>query len=35
MRRNELQNVLKLVRGVCVHLGGQAHLGEAEAGELE
>jgi hypothetical protein len=35
MRRHEPQNVLKLIRCVGIHLGGQAHLSEAEPGELE
>jgi hypothetical protein len=35
MRRHEPQNVLKLIRCVGIHLGGQAHLSETEPGELE
>jgi hypothetical protein len=35
MRGHEPQNVLKLIRCVGIHLGGQAHLSEAEPGELE
>ena len=35
MRGHEPQNVVKLVWRVGIHLGGQAHLGEAEPGELE
>ena len=35
MRGHEPQHVLKLVRRVGIHLGGQAHLGEAEPGQLE
>jgi len=35
MGRYELQNMIKLVWRVSVHLGGQAHLGEAEPSELE
>ena len=35
MGRRELQDIVKLARGVGVHLGGQAHLGEAEPGQLE
>jgi len=32
---HELQDRFELVRGVRVHLGGRAHLGEAETSELE
>src|SRR5262249_11086855 len=35
MGGHELQDVLELVGRVGVHLGGHAHLGEAEPGELE
>ena len=35
MRGHEPQNVLKLVWRVGIYLGGQAHLGEAEPGQLE
>jgi hypothetical protein len=35
MRGHERQNVLKLVWCVGIQLGGQAHLGEAEPGQLE
>ena len=35
MRRHEPQNMLKLIRRVGIHLGGQAHLSEAQPGELE
>ncbi len=35
MGGRELQDIVKLARGVGVHLGCQAHLGEAERGQLE
>ena len=35
MRGHELQNMLKFVERVGIHLGGQAHLGEAEPGQFE
>jgi hypothetical protein len=35
MRRHEPQNMLKLIRCVGIHLGGQAHLSKAQTGELE
>jgi hypothetical protein len=35
MMRHELQNVLKFVRRVGIHLGAQTHLGEAEPSKLE
>jgi hypothetical protein len=35
MRGHELQDVLEVIRCVGVHLGGHAHLGEAEPGEPE
>jgi hypothetical protein len=35
MRRHEPQDVLKLIRCVGIHLGGQAQLSKAQAGELE
>ncbi|HEX9357055.1 MAG TPA: hypothetical protein VF933_24965 [Streptosporangiaceae bacterium] len=35
MGRHELQNMIKLIRRIGVHLSGQAHLGEAEPSQLE
>jgi hypothetical protein len=35
MGGHELQDMLELVRCVRVHLGGRAHLGEAETSEPE
>ncbi len=35
MGGHELQDIVELLRRVGVHLGGRAHLGEAEPGEPE